>query len=61
MNVNAQLTPDEQALLAELLDRAYRDLKVEIANTEDFHYKEDLKAREQRLLSILGKFGVHLA
>ena len=47
------LTDDERALLADLLDSSYRDLKSEIANTEGFAFKEELKAREALLLGIL--------
>jgi hypothetical protein len=47
------LSDDERALLADLLDSDYRDLKQEIANTEGFEFKEELKAREAMLLGIL--------
>jgi hypothetical protein len=47
------LSDEERALLADLLDSDYRDLKQEIANTEGFEFKEELKAREAMLLGIL--------
>jgi hypothetical protein len=52
-SVSLTLSDEERALLADLLDSDYRDLKQEIANTEGFEFKEELKAREAMLLGIL--------
>jgi hypothetical protein len=50
-----ELTAEELSLLAELLEQDYRELKEEINKTEGFRYKEDLKAREATMLSLLNK------
>jgi hypothetical protein len=55
MQIN--LTGEEHALLAELLDNDYRDLKEEIGKTEDYNFQAMLRAREQMLLGILQKVG----
>ena len=44
---------DEKALLADILDTAYRDLKEEINKTEAHQFKQQLKARESLLVSLL--------
>jgi tRNA (guanine37-N1)-methyltransferase len=51
------LSDEERALLAELLDADYRELKEEINKTEGYDYKEALKARERLLESLLAKVG----
>jgi hypothetical protein len=51
-----QLTDSEQAVLLDLLDRAYRDLKEEIYKTETFAFKLGLRRRAaliERLLDEL--------
>ena len=50
-----ELTGDEQTLLAGLVDEALRDLKEEIYHTETYEYKDQLKAREQLMIGLLGK------
>ena len=51
------LSDDERALLVELLDADYRELKEEIGKTEAFDYKESLRARERLLESLIAKVG----
>jgi hypothetical protein len=53
--MQVELSPDEYTLLAELLDRNFRDLKEEINKTEAFDYKVALKARERTLVGLIGK------
>ena len=55
--MNLTLSDEERALLAELLDADYRELKEEINKTEGYDYKEALKARERLLESLLAKLG----
>jgi len=50
-----ELSDAEGRLLAELLDRDYRDLKEEINKTETYAYKEALKERERLLVGMLAK------
>jgi hypothetical protein len=50
-----ELSAEERDLLAELLDGAVRDLKMEIADTDSSTYKLRLRARENVLLALLRK------
>jgi hypothetical protein len=50
-----ELSTEEEELLAELLDGAVRDLKMEIADTDSSTYKLHLRAREEVLLGLLRK------
>ena len=49
------LTDQEQALLLELLDGTYRDLKMEISNTDTSTFKDQLKEREHLLENLIAK------
>lgn len=53
------LSIDEEhaAVLHELLDAAYRDIKVEIADTNVSTYKQQLRAREAIILDLLTGVG----
>ena len=53
--MSLDLSAEERNLLAELLDRAFRDLKEEINKTEAYAYKKDLKARERMLVGLIQK------
>ena len=53
--MNLVLSDKESALLSELLDADYRNLKEEIGKTEGYDYKETLKAREQLLVNLMEK------
>lgn len=52
-----ELTEAEAQLLAEILDRDFRDLKDEIHRTETYDYKEALKVREALMVNMLTKLG----
>ncbi len=52
-----ELSAEERALLAELLDSAFRDLKEEINKTEAFAFKQGLKARERTLVGLIQRLG----
>ncbi len=54
------LTTAERNLLREMLERDFRDLKQEIGSTEDWQFKEGLKARRELLESVLRKLGTQL-
>ena len=53
------LSIDEEhvAVLRELLDSAYRDMKVEIADTNVSSYKQELRTREAIILDLLTDVG----
>lgn len=50
-----QLSDIEQELLAEVLDRTYRNLKEEIYKTETYAFKVALKDRERLLQGVIAK------
>ncbi len=50
-----ELTNEEQAVLADIVDEELRDLKEEIYKTETFEYKEQLQKREDLLEKLLAK------
>jgi hypothetical protein len=50
-----ELSADEAALLADLLDQDFRDLKEEIGKTEAYDYQQQLRARERLLIGLLQK------
>lgn len=52
-----ELTDSEATLVRELLDQAFRDLKFEIADTDDSGYKRILRDREHDLARLLDQFG----
>jgi hypothetical protein len=51
-----KLEPPEVELLRDILDESVRDLKYEIADTDNLTYKHRLKERQALLRSILDKF-----
>jgi hypothetical protein len=55
--MDLHLTDDDTALLREVLDSAFRDLRFEIADTDNHEYKNDLKQREARLRALLDQVG----
>ena len=55
--MNLSIEHDDVVLLRELLDAAYRDLKVEIADTDNSRFKAALRERERRLVELLDRFG----
>ena len=51
------LTDEEHALLRELLEENYTDLRTEIVDTDSSMFKQGLKAREHVLEGIIAKLG----
>jgi len=52
-----QLTPEEAALMLELLQQSYQDLREEIYKTENTDFHAALKKREDMLASVIRKLG----
>ena len=50
-----EMRAEEQVLLADILDSAYRDLKEEINKTEAHEFKKQLKVREELLVGLLDR------
>ncbi|HEY6040510.1 MAG TPA: hypothetical protein VIX58_00140 [Anaerolineae bacterium] len=48
-----RLTRGERDLLAEVLDSYLGDLRVQIANTDNFDFRENLKEKERTLARVL--------
>ena len=55
--MDLHLTEDDTALLREILNAAFRDLRFEIADTDNHEYKQGLKQREESLRAILDQLG----
>jgi hypothetical protein len=55
--MDLHLSDDDAGLLRELLSNAFRDLRYEIADTDNHEYKQGLKDREARLKTILDQLG----
>jgi hypothetical protein len=55
--MDLHLSDDDAGLLRELLSSAYRDLRYEIADTDNHAYKQGLKDREAKLKAILDQLG----
>jgi hypothetical protein len=55
--MNIDLSQDQLALLRELLDEAYRDLRYEIADTDNSRFKAQLRVRESQLGELLEMVG----
>jgi hypothetical protein len=51
--VHLDLTDEEQQILADLLEEAIGDLRMEIADTDRVDYREMLKHRERVLKKLL--------
>jgi hypothetical protein len=57
MPVVLQLDDEQTELLQEVLDQAFRDLRYEVVGTDRSHYKQQLRAREAKLRTILDLVG----
>ena len=55
--MRVEITAEEQAVVIELLEQAYRDLKEEIYHSEARDFKDQLKSREALLANVLQKLG----
>ena len=51
------LDDDQVSALRELLDSAFRNLKYEIANTDNSEFKSGLRDRQAKLRAILDQVG----
>lgn len=52
-----ELDESQVELLRNVLDSAFRDLRYEVADTDNSNYKAGLRAREVALASILSQVG----
>ena len=52
---NLALSDEERALLVELLDIEFRNLKEEIGRTDTASFKDELREREATLLGLIEK------
>jgi hypothetical protein len=52
-----QLEPAQVDLLREILDSAFRDLRYEVADTDNSTYKAELRDRERAMRALLDLVG----
>jgi hypothetical protein len=55
--MNITLTDADAALLRNILDSTYRDLKSEISHTDNSGFKHELREREQQIKTLLDTLG----
>jgi hypothetical protein len=55
--MNLQLDAAQAELMREVLDSAFRDLRYEVADTDNSRYKRQLRDREQALRELLDLVG----
>jgi hypothetical protein len=55
--MHLDLDDDQLELLREILDGAYRDLRYEIADTDNSEYRDRLRLRESRLAELIDMTG----
>jgi hypothetical protein len=55
--MNLQLTSEQVGLLREILDSTFRDLRYEVADTNNSNYKQQLRERERALADLLDLVG----
>jgi hypothetical protein len=55
--MNLQLDSAQVGLLREILDSTFRDLRYELADTNNSTYKQQLREREQALSELLDLVG----
>jgi hypothetical protein len=55
--MNLQLDAAQVELMREVLDSAFRDLRYEVADTDNSRYKLDLRERGRRLRELLDLVG----
>ncbi|MBV6510441.1 MAG: hypothetical protein JJLCMIEE_03589 [Acidimicrobiales bacterium] len=55
--LDLHLSDDDRDLLREILDSAYRDLSYEIADTDNYTFRQQLKDRRERVGRILTEVG----
>jgi len=57
MATNVELEPAELDVIREVLTSAISDLSPEIADTDNFEYREALKARREVLRGVVARLG----
>ncbi len=57
MATNLDLEPDELDVVRDVLTSAISDLSPEIAGTDNFEYREALKARREVLRGVVARLG----
>jgi hypothetical protein len=55
--MNVEFDSAQMVLLREILDSAFRDLRYEVADTNNSKYKEQLRERERALSELLDLVG----
>ena len=55
MSARVELNFEESATLAELLETAVSDLRMEIADTDSYEFRQRLKDRRDTLAAVLQK------
>ena len=55
--MNLDLTPEDVAILRDVVRSYLNDLHDEIAHTENFEFREALQERQRRLVAILEQLG----
>jgi inorganic pyrophosphatase len=55
--MNIELDDAQAELLREVLDSVFRDLRYEIADTDNYNFRQGLKEREATLVSIMSMVG----
>ena len=57
MATNLELEPEELDVVRDVLTSAITDLSPEIAGTDNFEYREALKARREVLRGVVARLG----
>ena len=55
--IDLQLTDEEATHLKEVLTSYVSDLRMEIADTDKYEFREGLKQRERILIDVIGRLG----
>ena len=55
--IQLDLTDDEARILAEILEAAHSDLRMEIADTDSMHFRDMLKGRKAVIAKVLESLG----
>jgi hypothetical protein len=56
--IQFELSDEERAVLVEILQTVYSDLRMEIANTDRKDFRDMLKARKEVVAKVLAALGV---
>jgi hypothetical protein len=55
--MDLSLSEEERELLQDVLSSTYRDLRMEIANTDNMEYRQLLRSRQAALEALLERVG----